>query len=609
MSSHHTDNYGLKLLSALIVLLLLLAYTSFYLMQNYYSKSFLEFDLKSEKIYFLQSNTLEDMYEKNGMDYEGYGNRVESFKELCLKNSYESQDVYSDELSKLKVGSKLIVLDMMSLSKEEIHDIDNYVSKGGKLVFNFTSGFLGTSLEYQSDNLVSRITGLTLNPDENTIKYDRNSTGYMSTRLMSPMSKYLSKGIALELVLYDPLPLFQTPASLEADAYLTNWSQTNYMNVSKNKELSKSQSGVLWHGYKDKGKWIYFSFPSYSFLETSPAFYADLFKGMLEFLDQDITPMPYPYVDAKNAVFISEDTEYKYENLKQFYDVSKKHEFPVTAFCVANLAEKNKALMKEVSQGKYLEIGSHSYTHKKIVGESDEVYERETQGSKKLLKELTNQETYGFRPPREEIDAKMIELLEDGGFKYILGAGENRLSPYFIEDIMMIPRHGTDDYSYLINLDWDSASILNEMKHQVNVLTGLNGIYSMSTHTHLMSFASNINIVDKFFSYVKTQKQMIPMNGKMIYDRVSQKAKIGLHTNLTTKKLVMTFTNDNAVEVKDVHYELYIDSNTKLKSLESEIIGVKTELIKLSENKYTLVIKSMKPRSQMVLFLNYDKII
>jgi len=607
MNSNSNDYYGLKLLLSLGALLLLLAYTSFYLMQNYYSKSFLEFNLKGEKVYFLQSSSLKKMYEKNGMDYESYVKRIEYFKLLCLKNSYDSVDVYSDELSDLKNNSKLIALDVMSLSKDEINDIDAFVSRGGKMLFNFTSGFLSPSLKYQNDNLVSRITGLKLNASTNTIKFDVNSTGYMSNRLMSPLSKYLSQGRALEVVLYDPLPIFDTPSSLEADAYLTNWSQSNYLNMSKNIELTKEQSGVLWHGYKEKGKWVYFSFPSYSFIESGSAFYSDLFKGILEFLNQEITPIAYPYIDAKNVVFVSEDTEYKYENIKQFYNVSKKNKFPVTAFCVATLADKNSDIMKEVSSSKYFEIGSHSLTHKKIVGESDEVYEKETKGSKSLLKKLTNQEIYGFRPPREEIDAKMIDLLDENGFKYILGAGERRLTPYFNEDIMIIPRHGTDDYAYLINLDWDSKMILSSMKHQVNLLTDLNGIYTMSTHTHLMSFASNINIVDKFFTYVNSQKQMKPMNGKMIYDRVSAKFKIGLYTNITPKKLVMTFTNDNTREVKNIHYELYVDSDIKLKSIESEIIGVKTELINLGENRYTLIIKSMKPKSQMVLFLNYDK--
>lgn len=607
MHSDTHDYYGLKLLISLIILLLLLAYTSFYLIQNYYSKSFLEFNLSGKKIYFLESNTLKNMYKKNGMDYEGYKDRVKYFKELALKNSYESQDIYSNELKNIDKNSKLIVLDVMSLSTSEIEDIDNFVSKGGRMIFNFTSGFLSTGLKYQKDNLVSRITKLSLDEEFNTVKYDKNTTGYLSTKLLSPLSRHMQDGDALELVLYDPLPVFDTPDNLEADSYITNWSQTSYLNVSKNREFSKKQSGAVWHGYKDRGKWVYFSFPSYAFIEVDSEKYANLFKGMLEYLDEDIGIAAYPYIDAKNIVFVSEDTEYKFKNFEQFYTTAEKNHFPVTAFCVAYLADKNRDLMKKVSKSKYVEIGSHSYSHKKIVGESDEVYEKETQGSKKLLDALSKQKITGFRPPREEMDEKVIDLLEEGGYKYILAASDKRLSPYFTEGIMIIPRHGTDDYSYLINLDWNASKILQQMEHEVNVVADLNGIYSMSTHTHLMSFSTNISITDDFFHYINTQKHLTPMNGKMLYDRIFQKTNMTLKTNSTQKKFVVTITNDNREEVKNIHYEIYVDSATKIKNVESEIIGVKTELIKKSKNIYILIIKEMKAESKIVLFLNYEK--
>lgn len=607
MHSDAHDYYGLKLLIALIVLFLLLTYTSFYLIQNYYSKSLLEFNLSGKKVYFLESDTLKSMYKKNGMDYEGYKKRVEYFKELALKSSYESQDIYSNELENIESDSKLVVLDVMSLSTSEIEDIDSFVSRGGRIVFNFTSGFLSTSLNYQKDNLVSRITNLSLDAEFNTLKYDRNTTGYLSTKLLSPLSRHMQDGDALELVLYDPLPVFNTPEQLEADAYFTNWSQVNYLSVGKDRELTKKQSGALWHGYKDRGKWVYFSFPSYAFIDVESQKYANLFQGMLEYLDEDISIAAYPYIDAKNVVFVSEDTEYKYENLEQFYTTAEKNSFPVTAFCVAYLAEENRELMEKVSKSRYMEIGSHSYTHKKIVGESDEVYEKETQGSKKLLYTLSKQDIIGFRPPREEMDEKLIELLEEGGFKYILAAGDNRLSPYFMEDIMIIPRHGTDDYSYLINLDWDASRILQQMKHEVNVITDLNGIFSMSTHTHLMSFSTNISITDDFFQYVNKQKHLTPMNGKMLYDRVFKKTNMRLQTNSTLKKFIVTLTNDNREEVKNIHYEVYVDSDTKIKNVESEIIGIETELIRKKKNVYTLIIKEMKAQSEMVLFLNYEK--
>lgn len=607
MNQKHHEYYGLKLLLSMIIMIMVLAYSSFYLIENYYSKSFLQYDMRSNKVYFFKSAALKNMYLKYNMDYEGYQTRVNYFKDLCSKNGYGVGDVDISTLANLKKNDKLILLDAMSLSADEIEVIDLFVAKGGRVLFNFTSGFLDSSFEYRNENLVRKITGLTLDEKINTIKNDPNNTGYVSVKLLSPMAKYLQEGEALEFAIYDPLPIFNTKNVEMIDAYLTTWGQDNYAKVNKNLELTQAQSGLIWHGNKEKGKWVYFSFPSYVFVDGNQAAYAKLFKGMLEYLERDISTMVYPYIDAKNIVFVSEDTEYKFENLKQFYDVSLKNKIPVTAFCVANLAQEHKELMAEVARSDYMEIGSHSFTHNKIVGESDEVYENETIGSKKLLDKLTAQEIKGFRPPREEIDAKMIQLLQDGGFKYILSAGEKRLSPYFNEDILIIPRHGTDDYSYLINLDWNSSQVLNQMEKEVGVVTSLDGIYTMSTHTHLMTYSTNISIVDNFFKYVNSQPKMSAMNGHMIYERILQKSKISLNTKETAKKLIMTLNNSNDTEVKNLKVELYIGTDVVLKDVESEIIGVNTELLKVADGRYTLTIDSLKPQSQMVFFVNYDK--
>lgn len=456
-NAKHHDYYGLKLLFSLILMILFLTYTSFYLMQNYYSQAFLEYGVKGKKIYFLQSDTLKSMYKKSKMDYKAYQTHVEYFKQLSLKNGYQAVDIYSDKLQEIGKNELLIGLDMMALSSDEMQDIETFVSQGGKLFFNFTSGFIDASLEKQDENLVSKITGLQLDKNINTLKQNSKEAGVLSTKLLSPLAKYLQEGKGIGLTVYDALPIFHTKDMQSIDTYLTTWTQTDLIKVDEQHRLQASQSGLIWHGYKDAGKWVYFNFPGYVFMDVNQDIYAKLFQGMLEYLEDDISVMPYPYIDAKNIVFVSEDTEYKFENLERFYDISLQNKFPVTAFCVAQLAEKHKDLMTKVSKGDYFEVGSHSYSHQKIVGESEEVYKKEIIGSYDLLKKLTKQDIFGFRPPREEIDADMAELLEEGGYKYVLGTNEGKLSPYMKDDILMIPRKGTDDYSYLINLDWNST--------------------------------------------------------------------------------------------------------------------------------------------------------
>ncbi len=605
MNSQPKDRYGLKLIVYFMIFIFLIAYTSFYLMQNFYSKSVLEYSFNGKNIYFLKSATLVKMYENNGMDYNAYEQRVTKFKQLCKENGYKFSDVTSEELLRLRKNSIVFALDMMSLSADEIHEIETFVQGGGKLLLNFTSGFIDESAQYTQDNLVKRITGLTLNEKINTMKFDENNSIFLTTKLMSPFAKYLPEGKALDILLYDPLPLFKTPKGVEIDSYLTNWSQTDYPRTIDAKELAEDESGAIWHGSKGKGKWVFFSFPSYVFVDVSIDKFIKLFQGMLESLDKDIDVIPYTYIDATNSIFVSEDTEYKYENLEKFYAISVKHNFPVTAFCVADLATQDAEMMKRISKKEFFEIGSHSYTHEKIVGESEEVYEKETIGAKKELDKLTKQNIIGFRAPREEIDDKMIDLLQEGGFKYALTIGENILAPTYKKGFMLIPRHATDDYSFLINLDWNAEQILQKMIHEAKVLTALNGMYTMSTHTHLMNFGSNIKITDDFFAYVNTQKQMTPMNGKMLYERLKQSSNLKLTTEITGKKVVLSITNSNNVEVKNMKYEILVHPSITIKDIESEVFGVKTELEKVSADKYILTVLSLSPRSQVVLFANY----
>jgi len=605
MATPTKDYYGLKILFSFIILLILLSFTSFYLIQNYYSKSFFNMSTP-EDLYFLDSNTLKAMYNKNNMDYTNHEKEIAYFQKLAQDQHYTIHTISADKLQNIPKDSFLIALDMMSLSKKEITDIEQFVNNGGKILFNFTSGFLDKSLNYRSDNLVHQITGFTLNPKINTIKIDSQSSTFLSTRLASPLTQNLPMGQAIDFNVYDPLPIFDVQKKIKPDAYLTTWAQTNYINISKKQELNAEESALIWHGTKGKGKWIYFTFPSYVFMQTPQHFYTELFKGMLSYLKNTISIVPYPYIDSKNIVFVSEDTEYKFENLKHFYDISLKHKFPVTAFCVAKLAKEHPLLMKEVASSPYLEIGSHSYSHAKIVGQSDAVYKKETLGSKKILEKLTGKKVIGFRAPREEIDEKLTQLLNIGGYKYTLYQTENRLTPFFNQNgVLIIPRHATDDYSYLIQLDWSSQQILDNMIKELNTVINLDGIYTLSVHTHLMAYGTNIQILDKFFHYVQSNPNMHAMNGKMIYKRINQRRYLKFSTKITAKKIIVTLVNNNKDSVKNLHYELFVDPTITLENVESEIVGLDVQLKKRADHQYLLLVKSLKPRSKITLFLNY----
>jgi peptidoglycan/xylan/chitin deacetylase (PgdA/CDA1 family) len=605
LETEEKDYYGLKFFLGLLVLVFILAYTSLFAIQNYFSDSFFSFSSTTKKVYMLKSSTLDNLYIQRGMDSENYHKRIEYLEELLEEFGYNSTDVTTKSLKSIPKDSILMVIDMMALSSSEIKEIRKFVEKGGKLLFNFTSGFLSSSLEYQKENLVKTIANLNLNLNSNSVRFNKKSGVFLTTKLLSPIAKYLPEGYAISMPLYDPLPIFHTDKP--ADSYLTNWTQTHSVQINENKELAHSDSGVIWHGAKGNGKWVYFSFPSYVFTENSEANYKKLFHGMLTFLDRKISVQLYPYIDVKRGVFISEDTEYQYSNISQFDRIVKKHNFPVSAFCVASLALNNKGLMHKVGRDKRVDIGSHSYMHKKIIGKSTKVYRRETIGSKIVLNKFSKEDVIGFRAPREEIDNKLLDLLKEANYKYLLGASENRLYPYFKQGLLIIPRHATDDYRYLINLDWNANQILSEMKKELKTVMNLDGLYSLSTHTHLMTYGSNIKILDKFMSYVQKQKDCPPLNGRMIYDRVSKR--LNLHTKqiISDQKMILTIINDNEKEVDNLHYSIIIDPALKITSIESEIIGLKTSLKKQKDGTYLLIVNSLKAKSEIILFIKYAK--
>jgi len=600
------DYYGLKFLGMIVIMILGLAYASFYLTQNFMSNSFMLGGSFNKPIYFLKSFTLKNVYQNNKMDYTGYESRIAYFQKIAEEGGYKVSFVEAQDLKSIAPDSILVVLDMLSLDQNEIANIANFVSKGGKILFNFRSGFLDQNLNTHKNTLLEEITPLTISSDIKAISYDKNSTGYLTLRLLSPLVPKKYKGEAYELTIYDPLPVVVTPSSLEADAYLTNWLQTDYLHI-KNQELQKSESGLIWHGGKQKGKWVYFSFPSYVFMGQNSKDFKKIFFSMLQYLKDDFVVNVYPYIDTKNAIFVSQDTEYKFETLEDFSELSQKNHFPVTAFCVAKIAQEHKEMMQRIAKNNYLEIGSHSYTHKKIVGMDESVYERETSGSKQLLETITGKRVIGFRPPREEIDNKMIENLASGGFKYIFNKSKNRLYPSFVSNVMLISRHGTDDYSYFVDLDWNATKILNAIEKQSDVVTSLNGIFTLSLHSHLMSYGTNIQIEDRFYRYINSDKTKTALNGAMIYDRVNAMQNFSFKTEITPRKLIITLSNSSTKVLKSIKLEVSVSPGVKPLNIDSEIIGFKTKLIHTEANLYTIEVEEMQPKSQVVLFVNYEK--
>jgi peptidoglycan/xylan/chitin deacetylase (PgdA/CDA1 family) len=614
--SQEHDSYAGKLILSILVLFALMI-AIMYKIQNGEplpkNNGFVVPAPTHETIYILSSKDSAELYAKNGLSSEEYAAKLKRFAKHLKKIGYKTKIISSSKIGKLPQHAVLLAVDAPALSQTAKDRIKRFLSNGGNLFFNFTTGYSDSKGHYIGDKFVHEITGLNLSKRLGFVSFKGDGALFMTPKMLSPLATYLNDGTSLTIVLYDKIPFYDTPSKLTPDLFATVFSQAA-PTVAKNREQSMrpDESGMGWHGYYGKGKWVYTSFPAYSLYDSGEQTNAfkKLTAGIIDFLANPITTKIYPFIDQESAIFISEDTEYKFTNFQRFADLAQEYKTPVTAFIVAGLAQlpEHKEMMQNIAKNPYVEFASHSTSHKQIVGKDAEYVKNETLGSKLIIDKYAPVPIRGFRPPREELNDLMKKYLSDGGFVYILGATKEFLYPKFdkkFPNLLYIPRHGTDDYSYLVNLDWSQQEIVDQMIKEAHFVTGMNGIYTLSVHTHLFTYGTNINIMRKFFHYLQNHPELKPLSGRQIYMRVALAQNLHQSTNIVGNQLVITLTNDNAMAVKDLNIKLFKHPGSRI--IKGGVDNPKV-VASVDNLKSTIHLDTVPAKSTIKIYLTLDHI-
>jgi peptidoglycan/xylan/chitin deacetylase (PgdA/CDA1 family) len=444
--------------------------------------------------------------------------------------------------------------------------------------------------------MIEKITSL---KKEGYMKRDKEHVLFVVPKLLSPIS--IPDGKRLEVVLYDKIPIF---SGKKPYLEFVNWS----MNEPIKGAGKFLPNGALWSGKYGKGAWIYFSFPFYSIdsTEVYKKDYHTLFNNMIDYLYNGVKAVAYPYINYDKMVFVSEDTEFKFTSLDQFINEAKKYDVNVTAFCVGFLAEKYPELMKRAGGIQNVEIGSHSYSHTSLLNGDKNKLLKEIDYNKKLLEKLTNRKVVGFRPPREEIDEKIYKMLGEYKYKYVMEKNIGQLNIKIHDGVITIPRIGTDDYEYLIELNWNKDKIISKIKQEAKFITSLNAIYTLSTHTHLMNYKSNIEILDNVLKSFKKEKYPI-LKGKDIAFLAKQRQNIETKIVQTQANFILKIKNKNYEDVKNLKIRVYLNKNVNITGVVSELSKLKVKLIKYKNKNYVDVeIKKLRKDASFDLFLSYE---
>jgi peptidoglycan/xylan/chitin deacetylase (PgdA/CDA1 family) len=551
-------------------------------------------------IYIVNSNTNND-YLLNIGGLDNYKDNIVKLQHKFLLAEIKNKIIDIEDLKNIPANSIIILPDMFSLTDNEYNLIKEFLANGGNIIFNYHFGYLNKN-KFIKAGRIEEITKL---------KYikegiSRKNSPFLVPKVLSPFILSSTMAHRIDTALYggDMLPIFRSEKI--PDFLYTNWAITSTLiDLQTHKPLNFYDDGALWHGKFQKGNWVYFNFPIYVLLDMNNNYFKFIFKNIISYLKNPLSVSVYPYVDYKKAIFISEDTEYEYPYGLNFATLANKYDINVTMFCVAKLAQEYPDITKKESLFPNVEIGSHSYSHTKIVGTDLNKYIKETIGSKQILEKIINKKIYGFRPPREEIDKTMIKLLIKGGYKYMMEKEKSYLLPKEeYKGIVTIPRHGTDDYLYLVELDWNKNDILKRIIYETNFLTNINALYTLSVHTHLLSYKSNISVEKNYYEYLKTKKDIIPLKGFDLTKRYLWKKNIILHTEFFNNKTFIYINNKNNNQIKDLKIRIYTP-NIKIKSVIPEIINLKIKTIKQTKEFTDVEISKINPKSTIAVIVNY----
>jgi peptidoglycan/xylan/chitin deacetylase (PgdA/CDA1 family) len=590
---------------ALSVLLMVLisGYFMFQLIpQNFNFSFFSKFEKKHYSIYILKSEETENFLNSYNNSASIYDDNIKRLYKKFASIGIKPKIISENQIKNLTPNDILFAPDTYKISQNTLHNIENFLKRGGNLIFNYHFGYFNGLNGFVGPKTIETITKLKF-ITESIPKTDSN---FYTPKVLSPIEKSSKKAQRWDLVLYsrDHVPIFQS--NYTPDAILTNWEVTSTP-LLNGKMLKVNQAGVIWHGFYKKGKWFYFSFPAYVFLDMPKKHFKRYIQNIISYMKNPITVVPYPFIDTKKAVFISEDTEYMYPYMYHFATLAHKHDINVTLFCVAKLAQKYPQLTIKASKLPNVEIASHSYSHCMIIGEPIKIVKREIVYSKEVLEKIIGKPIYGFRPPREQIDKNMEIWLRKAGYIYVMEKTKSFLLPREeYKHLIDIPRHGTDDYIYLVNLNWNKKQILHKIIQETNMLTSLNALYTLSVHTHLLSYKTNISVENKYFTYLNKHPDIKALKGIDLAKRAIWLKHIKITQNKIGNMLTINITNNNDVKINNFSFRVYWP-NIKIVSITPELLNIKlTKICQNNKRRYSdYRIKTLMPKSTISLIVKF----
>ncbi|MCK8823492.1 polysaccharide deacetylase family protein [Fuchsiella alkaliacetigena] len=127
----------------------------------------------------------------------------------------------------------------------------------------------------------------------------------------------------------------------------------------------------------------------------------------------------YQGPEDKEAMALTINVAWGQEYIPEMLDVLAAEDVKATFFFIGKWVEKYPELTQEIAEAGH-EIGNHGYSHAHPNQLSKEELVSLIKDNEKLLKEVTGKETDLFAPPYGEYNDKVVQIVDELGYKTIM---------------------------------------------------------------------------------------------------------------------------------------------------------------------------------------------
>jgi hypothetical protein len=122
-----------------------------------------------------------------------------------------------------------------------------------------------------------------------------------------------------------------------------------------------------------------------------------------------------------------------------------------------------------------------------------------------------------------------------------------------------------------------------------------------------LGYKSNINIIEEYFQYLNEHKELTPLNGQQIIDRVITRENISYKLKQTKRNFLISVKNNNGTTVENLNIRIYWTKEFHIKSMRTEIRSSRVKYTDNQGSRYTDIdISSIRPKSDLLLIAEYE---